>query len=120
MFPTRVIRVLAGVFGFWGVAGGALAAHAVKDPHAAAIVRMGANYALVHGILLLCWEAEDKIARAAMACFTAGTLFFSGSLALKYGLGITAAGVFAPVGGTLLMLGWLTVIARSLRKAVSR
>ncbi len=120
MFPTRMTRFFAGVFGFWGVAGGALAAHAVKDPHAAAILRIGANYALIHGILLLCWEAEDKIARAAKTCFVFGTLFFSGSLALKYGLGITTVGMFAPAGGSLLMLGWLIVIARTIRRETSR
>ncbi len=108
------MAIFAGVCGFWGVAGGALAAHAVKDPHAASIVRIGANYALAHGIVLLCWAADDKAALAAKICFMLGTLLFSGSLALKYGLGVTAVGILAPVGGTLLMLGWLIATARAL------
>ncbi|MBU6475475.1 MAG: DUF423 domain-containing protein [Alphaproteobacteria bacterium] len=105
--------IFAGLCGFWGMAGGALAAHAVKDPHAAAMVKTSANYALLHGIVLLCWPAEDKIALAAKACFAAGTFLFSGALAVKYLCGAAGAGIFAPAGGSLLMLGWLVVCARA-------
>ncbi len=102
---------------------GAFAAHALK-PHlseyALAIIKTGVQYQMFHsiaviacGLLILQFTPTEKtavwLARAAMS-FIFGVLLFSGSL---YGLALTTAkwlGPVTPIGGTLMITGWLMFI----------
>ncbi len=106
--------MIAGIFGLLGVMGGAMAAHAISDPHAANMVETAALYALIHAGVLLCWPTPGKMAMAARLALILGVVLFSGSLALKYAFGLYAVSQLAPIGGVFLMAGWVLIIMRSM------
>jgi uncharacterized membrane protein YgdD (TMEM256/DUF423 family) len=102
--------------GFGAVAMAAFAAHGLGhlEPAAQTMVRDGVQMQGWHALaLLFCgvWAPRGgKLADAAGAAFVIGLLAFCGgvySLALA---GLRLPDV-APVGGTLLMLGWLLLFA---------
>lgn len=105
----NIWQVAGAFFGAAGVGAGAMASHAVADAHAADMVTLAAIYALMHAVVLLCWSAQGKIATAARASLAGGIALFSGTIALKYLVPLAVPAMLAPVGGTLLMLGWLLV-----------
>lgn len=87
------------------VALGAYASHAAEG-QARERIAIAALFAFAHGLALLLLSARrSRIAGAARIAFFAGTLLFSGSLA-SAGFFSTPTGA-APIGGMLLMLGWL-------------
>ncbi|WP_374369060.1 DUF423 domain-containing protein [Dongia sp.] len=109
----------AGIQGAMAVGFGAWAAHGaeqVLEPHAIDWVKTGSSYQLWHAIALLGIAAlatrfpSRRLALAGLAfCF--GALAFSCSL---YGLAL--GGPFwlvyvTPFGGSLLILGWIAVLA---------
>jgi uncharacterized membrane protein YgdD (TMEM256/DUF423 family) len=105
---------LAALSGLLSVAFGAFAAHGIKDPHAAEIVRTGALYEFMHTMATFACAIFMQIgaarARFAPAFFLSGTVLFSGSL---YGLALGAphwTGIVTPIGGVLLMIGWAVLI----------
>jgi uncharacterized membrane protein YgdD (TMEM256/DUF423 family) len=109
-----VIR-LAGALGFLGVALGAFGAHGLREhlaPGMLEVYKTGVLYHLLHAVALLAVAlGAERLARPRMVAglWTAGVVVFSGSL---YALAITGArqlGAVAPVGGLLLMAGWVTV-----------
>ncbi|MBM3406914.1 MAG: DUF423 domain-containing protein [Betaproteobacteria bacterium] len=94
---------------------GAFAAHALRArlaPEALAIFDTGARYQLVHavalvaiGLLQAIWPSRMTVAAA--CCVGAGVLLFSGSLyALALGAP-RALGMVTPLGGLLLISGWM-------------
>ncbi len=107
--------VLAGLFGLFAVAGGALAAHGLDDPRAVAWMEKASRYAMWHGLALLGLQALGQLTRLKLALFLFGVLLFSGSLtALAFGAPASAA-LITPFGCTLLLLAWATVLAGALR-----
>jgi uncharacterized membrane protein YgdD (TMEM256/DUF423 family) len=109
-----IIRVGA-VLGFLGVALGAFGAHGLRDrlaPSMLDVYKTGVLYHLLHAVALVAVGAgAEKLARprAVATLFAAGVVIFSGSL---YALALTGAGALgavAPVGGLLLMAGWVTL-----------
>jgi uncharacterized membrane protein YgdD (TMEM256/DUF423 family) len=109
-----VIRV-AGALGFLGVALGAFGAHGLRErlaPGMLEVYKTGVLYHLVHAVALLAVAlGAEKLARprAVGALWIAGVVIFSGSL---YALAITGVGVLGaitPIGGLLLMAGWVTL-----------
>lgn len=112
----RLFNVIAAVYGLYGVVFGAVAAHAIADAHGAEMVKTAALYALVHAVVLLCWQGEGHTAYAAKALMALGVLFFSGAITAKYMLSMVFVGGLAPFGGMMLILGWvfvlLTVVGR--------
>lgn len=106
--PSPIWRAAAGLFGLGGVALGAIAAHAVSDPAAAAVVERASLYQILHALaLLLIAGLPGRTAFLARLAFTLGILLFCGSIYLKYLAGLPWAGAYAPYGGSALMLGWL-------------
>jgi len=109
-----VIR-LAGVFGFVGVALGAFGAHGLRErlsPHMLDVYKTGVLYHLIHAVALLAVAlGAERLARprAVAALWTAGIVIFSGSLYALAITGATALGAVAPMGGLLLMAGWVTL-----------
>jgi uncharacterized membrane protein YgdD (TMEM256/DUF423 family) len=105
MRPSQpLLRILSAFTGGLGVAMGAFAAHGVSDPHPRELLRTGAAYALVHAAAALALEARAPWAALSL---TSGGLVFSASI---YGLAFGApplAGVVTPVGGVLMILGWI-------------
>lgn len=109
-----MIRVAA-TLGFLGVALGAFGAHGLKErlsPAMLEVYRTGVLYHLLHSVALLAVAlGADKLARprAVGALFTAGVVVFSGSLYALAVTGVGALGAVAPLGGLLLMAGWVTL-----------
>lgn len=115
-----------GLAGFLAVALSAVAAHALParlDPRAMAAVRSAIDMQGWHALALLAVGlflaraagVSALLARAAACGFGAGLLLFSGSIYLAE-LGGVRLGV-APVGGVLLMLGWLLLAAAAMAGA---
>lgn len=115
----------ASLNGFLGVAAGAFGAHGLKSRLAAdllAVFETGARYQLVHAVALLgvAWLAEarpGKLPRAAGACFTLGTVLFSGSLYALALSGVRALGAITPLGGVAFLAGWALLGVAALRRA---
>jgi uncharacterized membrane protein YgdD (TMEM256/DUF423 family) len=117
--------VLVGaVSGFLGVALGAFGAHGLpKDtaPQALDWWKTAAQYHLMHALaLVLAGLAGLQGVRVDVAgwCFLVGTLIFSGTL---YAMTLGAPrvlGAITPIGGLLLLAGWLALAfaARSLAR----
>jgi uncharacterized membrane protein YgdD (TMEM256/DUF423 family) len=130
-----VIR-LAGTLGFLGVALGAFGAHGLRDrlaPGMLDVYRTGVLYHLLHAVALLAvalgaerspsgtsgppHPASSPLAsralvarpRAVAALWAAGVVVFSGSLYALALTGVTTLGAVAPIGGLLLMAGWVTL-----------
>lgn len=111
----------AAILGLTGVALGAFGAHGLKSMWGSSLDAAEAAYRLdvwetavfyhlLHAVVLLvlafgCPEKHE--ARAASWSFVIGINVFSGTL---YGIGLTGIrwfGAITPIGGVLLLLGWL-------------
>ena len=109
----RVALLVAGLAGFLGIALGAFGVHVLKDllqlHHSRGIWNTAVLYHLVHVPVLLWLVKGESVCAAPFLCFTGGILLFSGSL---YALAVTEIhwiGAITPVGGLLLMAGWLLI-----------
>ncbi|MEP1740615.1 MAG: DUF423 domain-containing protein [Kangiellaceae bacterium] len=117
------ILISGGLFAVTSVIIGAFAAHALKNhlsEYALSIIKTGVLYQMFHGIaLIICgilflqfkpFKESQKWLKRAATSFTLGILFFSGSL---YGLALTSfkwLGPVTPIGGSLMIAGWLMFI----------
>ncbi len=116
---TRKWIIAAGAYGFIAVAVGAFAAHGLEvSERALAALDTGVDFALLHAAVLLGLAAMgDKGGRlTAFAgwAFVIGIALFSGSL-FVFGLTeITNHLWITPIGGILLLAGWILVIATGL------
>lgn len=97
------------------VALSAYASHGV-DGSARANLLTAAAFAFGHGLALvaLAGVARGRLAMIASLVLLAGTLLFCGALAGRSLLGLSSAP--APLGGGLLMLGWLLHAVAALRR----
>ncbi|HEX3405152.1 MAG TPA: DUF423 domain-containing protein [Acetobacteraceae bacterium] len=108
----RVWIGLGALAGLTAVAMAAVAAHGLGglDPAALAMVRSGIEMQGWHALALLAcglWAPRGgKLADWAGAAFAVGIVLFCGAV-YALGIGGVRLGVTAPIGGTLLMLGWL-------------
>jgi uncharacterized membrane protein YgdD (TMEM256/DUF423 family) len=106
---------LAGALGFLGVALGAFGAHGLRDrlpPGMLEVYKTGVLYHLMHAVALLGVAlGAERLARprAVAALWVAGVVIFSGSLYALAVTGVGALGAITPVGGLLLMAGWVTL-----------
>lgn len=116
--------LIAAVFGGLAVLFGAFAAHGLKHTLSSehlAVLKTAVDYQFIHALalLLVAVLAENRSSSAlslAAVFFTLGVLLFSGSL---YVLVLTplTPGLITPVGGSLLVLGWLSLACFAWRKA---
>jgi len=105
---TPIWRAAACIFGLTGVSVGAVAAHALTAPHAAAIVERASLYQILHAIVLLVAAGQPgRLAGLARFAFTLGMVLFCGGIYLKFLANQSWAGPLTPYGGTALMAGWL-------------
>lgn len=116
---------LGALAGLGAVAMAAVAAHALPtnaDAHAAEILRSAIQMQGWHALALLAcglWTERAgrlaaRLTNCAGAAFTAGLLLFCGALYALALAGIHLPMV-APIGGSLLMLGWVLLAASTLR-----
>lgn len=117
MVIPRIAQITAGLMGFAGVLLGAYASHGVTDPEVAQRLMLAGFYALIHAAVLACWPGQGRGAALVRCMWIAGVVLFSGAIALKYIAGIDSAGHLAPVGGTLLMAGWILLALHTVRAA---
>lgn len=101
---VSLILVLAALSGALAVAAGAFGAHGASGA-AVDWLKTGAHYQLVHALAaLLALRLE---ARGPAWLFLAGGAVFAGTLYLM-ALGLPRwLGAITPIGGTLLIVGWL-------------
>jgi len=125
----RVLLILAGVYGFLGVAFGAFGAHALRPVFDRAIdaAKRGewwhtaTQYHLVHALAigLAAWlfsRSQSTAATVAGFAFAGGVLLFSGTLYTMAVTGIRWLGAITPIGGLLLLIGWAAVIVAAAKK----
>ncbi len=103
---------------------GAFAAHALKNTLSVehlAVLQTGVQYQFIHALALvlvavLAQQQPSRALTVAGLLFALGIVLFSGSL---YVLVLTPLkpGLITPIGGSLLVLGWLSVAVSAWRKA---
>ena len=114
-------RLLAASGALLAAAGVALAAYASHgaDEVARGPLLMAALFAFGHGLALatLARLESGRIGGLALCLLLLGTAGFSGALVSKYLLGVDL-GRAAPIGGSLLILGWVLGAVSALRGGV--
>lgn len=110
MTRDRLI-VAAGISGALAVAAGAFAAHGA-GPDAAALLKTGALYQLVHAAL-----AATLRDRRAAATMLAGAGLFATTLYVMALGGPRWLGAVTPLGGVAMIAGWLMLAWRGGRRA---
>jgi uncharacterized membrane protein YgdD (TMEM256/DUF423 family) len=105
----NALAMLAALSGALAVAAGAFGAHGASG-QAAEWLRTGGQYQLLHAVAAL--AAVQFGARGPGWMFVAGGAVFAGTLYLM-ALGLPRwLGAVTPIGGTLLILGWLWLAVR--------
>lgn len=127
----RRILITASLFGAIAVMLGAFGAHGLKnvlDAGSIEIWAKGVEYQFYHTFALLFLAqfkggeaGQAKFIKLAYVFFTFGVLLFSGSLYLLATRSITNIGFVnyigpvTPIGGLLLILGWLSLLLSALK-----
>lgn len=120
---TKHLLILAACTGALAVMLGAFGAHGLKAflaPESLATWQTAVFYHLIHSILLICICMRllvDGARRLFLAayCLWLGVFLFSGSLYLLALGGPVFLGPVTPIGGVLLIVGWLSIAAYGLR-----
>lgn len=117
---TSLILRIAGISGAFAVILGAFGAHGLKpmlDPASLENWKTASVYHFIHTLALLAvaiLPLSPKRKRIGTALFLIGMLCFSGSLYLLstrslHQLPVTILGPITPLGGMLLILGWVSL-----------
>ena len=108
---ARLLIVAAGLYGALGVALSAMEAHG-----GGAFTGTAASFLLMHApeLLVIGLAGGNRILRAGGMTLLVGLIVFSGDLLARDLLGSRVFPLAAPVGGTLLMAGWLAIAASAL------
>lgn len=109
---------------FIGVGTGAFGAHALTglvDMNLIAIWHTAVLYLLVHGLGLFAVAVaqshlQPKLQTLAFSLLLCGTLLFSGSLFLLVLSGQRWLGMITPIGGVLMLGGWVSVVIAALKQ----
>ena len=120
----KKFTLIAFCYGFLAVLLGAFGAHGLKA-HVTAdsldIWKTAVTYQMFHCLAMLILSlgrySADRGINIALTCFTLGVLIFSGSLYLLVLSGIRILGMVTPVGGVLLLAGWLSALVWASRKS---
>ena len=121
--PNRGILLTAALFGSSAVMLGAFGVHALRstlDAQQLGWWQTATQYQLAHALALLAIAVLPiRLARYAAWCMALGTIIFSGTLYLM-ALGLPRwLGAITPVGGLLLIMGWLLLGWSVLRQDTS-
>lgn len=104
----------SGCIGAAGVGLGAFGAHALRaslEAHGMmAVWQTASQYHLLHSVVLLALSLSPAGPRLTRSFFAAGLLLFCGSLYLLALTQIRWLGAITPLGGSLLILGWLSLL----------
>lgn len=113
---NRHLAAFAALNGAMAVAVGAFAAHGA-GPQIKTLLQTGASYQLAHAVLaVVCAALAPRIALAGLAGWlaAAGGLIFCLALAFIGLLSLPAFGAVAPVGGVLMIAGWIVLTVAAL------
>ena len=119
---------IGAIYGATGVMLGAFGAHGLKgvlSPERMESFQTGVQYQLLHALALLflylLWRSNNssvgKLVKAVFWCWSIGVLFFSGSIYLLVLAGTTYLWFVTPLGGLLLISGWVCLLIYSLSEA---
>ena len=102
---NRILTVLAGLLGAAGVAGSAIAAHGGYGE----TLNTASLFALIHAALVMALTrgVPTRLSTLAGALVMAGALLFCGDLALRDMAQRALFPMAAPLGGFLMIGGWL-------------
>ncbi|MDR4305553.1 DUF423 domain-containing protein [Chelatococcus sambhunathii] len=106
---AALLLFLAGLFGALGVATAAAAAHVANDPR----LQTAALFLMLHGAALFGAVGTTRAFRLGpimhwpMWIMAAGVVLFCGDLVVRVKAGASPLPVAAPIGGSLIILGWL-------------
>ena len=117
-------NVIGGFFALLAVVFGAFAAHSLKSQISEDSIKSfetGVRYMMFHGlaiIILSTLNIEGK--NLILKFFLFGTILFSGSIfllstQLLTNLKLTFLGPVTPIGGSLLIIGWIVFIFYSIK-----
>lgn len=115
----RLTLTFAALYGGLAVCLGAFGSHALADhlsARTADIWHTAERYQFYHALALLALGLlmQTGLSGTAMTvaawCFIAGTFIFSGSLYLLASSGIRILGAITPIGGILLIIGWIALL----------
>jgi uncharacterized membrane protein YgdD (TMEM256/DUF423 family) len=103
----RLIGVVAGLLGAAGVADSAAAAHGNFGPS----LSVAGSMLLIHAVALLALASpttgSGRLRLIAVSVLTVGIIVFAGDLSLRAIEGTSLFPYAAPLGGMLLIAGWL-------------
>ena len=110
--------IAGAILGFLTVAFGAFGAHALKhklSPDMLTVFEVGVRYQMYHALALISTALAYSLFPGVFLAwaggfFVVGTLVFSGSLYALALTGIRSIGAITPIGGVLLLFGWLALI----------
>ncbi|GAA4876680.1 DUF423 domain-containing protein [Ferrimonas pelagia] len=114
-----VFGVLAAFFGLLATGLGAYGAHGLPGkiaPQLLASFETAVQYQFFHALALLAVAVAllvrpgQRLLKIAGLCFVVGMLGFSGSIYALVLLGNTFFGPITPMGGLILMIGWLLLM----------
>jgi uncharacterized membrane protein YgdD (TMEM256/DUF423 family) len=118
----RLFLILSGVYGFLGVALGAFGAHGLKGflakvedgAQRSAWWETASQYHLIHAVALaaaayVAARSPGGASTVAGFCMAAGVVVFSGSLYAMTLTGVRVLGAVTPLGGVLMLAGWVAL-----------
>jgi uncharacterized membrane protein YgdD (TMEM256/DUF423 family) len=112
--PSTLPGKISALLGALGVALGAFGAHGLKtvleNNQTLSVWQTASQYHLLHAVVLLCLSWKKSPPAGAFWAMTLGVLVFSGSLYALSVTGIRKLGMITPLGGVLLIAGWLLLL----------
>ncbi|WP_297799727.1 DUF423 domain-containing protein [uncultured Brevundimonas sp.] len=117
MKSDRKLLASAAFAGALSVAVGAFGAHVVGG-QAAEWLKTGGQYLMVHAALaaaVAMWSQSGRMGRFAAWLALSGGIVFCAALTVLALTDIRVMGAVAPIGGALMIAGWITLAVRAFR-----
>jgi len=114
IMTQQLFLSIASLLGGLGVILGAFGAHYLKtilDQEMLNVFETGVRYQMYHVFALFAVALTEGSAYSGWA-FIVGTVLFSGSLYLLSITGIKWLGMITPIGGVILVIGWLLLFIK--------
>jgi len=123
----KVVLLIASVYGGLSVILGAMGAHALKSILSTDKLQSfetGVRYMIIHALVLLIigfvFDYKTRLQKSMAWSFIVGTFLFSFSifflsLAKTVGMSLSFLGPITPLGGFLMILGWILLLFNVLK-----